>query len=97
LRRFVLEHHGQHFNGTIRNVSSSGALIEGLWNVPVGTVFEIPVSDARVVTAITRWSADGRIGIEFEAPLPHETGKAITAIRAVAPDLATRRLARKAG
>ena len=97
LRRFVLEHHGQLFNGTIRNVSGTGALVEGLWNVPVGTVFEIPVSEAQVVTATTRWSADGRIGIEFEIPLPHEAGKGITAIRAVAPDLAIRRLARKAG
>ena len=31
---------------TIRNISATGALVEGLWNVPVGTIFKIHVSDS---------------------------------------------------
>jgi hypothetical protein len=34
LRRVVLDHAGQRYNGTVRNMSLTGALIEGLWNVP---------------------------------------------------------------
>jgi len=96
LRTFALEHQGRLYNGTIRNVSSTGALIEGLWNVPVGTVFEIHASDGQVIPATTRWSDGGRIGIEFEGPLPGEAGTGVAAIRAVAPDHLTRRLTRKA-
>ena len=34
LRKVVLEHGGQSYNGTVRNISTTGALVEGLWNVP---------------------------------------------------------------
>ena len=36
LRKVVLEHSGEFYNGTIRNISQGGAMIEGLWNVPPG-------------------------------------------------------------
>ncbi|HEU4652146.1 MAG TPA: EAL domain-containing protein, partial [Croceibacterium sp.] len=97
LRRFVLEHNGQLHNATIRNISSSGALVEGLWNVPVGTEFEIRGPGDEPVTGVVRWSADGRLGIEFDGPLPRDAGARVSAIHAVAPRLEARRLARKAG
>ncbi|MEO5706649.1 MAG: EAL domain-containing protein [Alteraurantiacibacter sp.] len=65
LRKVVLDHSGSLYDGTIRNISSSGAMIEGLWNVPVGTVFTVQLSQGFVVTCTTRWSADDRIGVEF--------------------------------
>ena len=37
----MLEHGGQDYDGTIRNMSSTGALVEGLWNVPSGTRFQV--------------------------------------------------------
>ena len=46
LRKIVLDHGGQLYNGTIRNISPTGALIEGLWNVPVGTIFHSPCRTA---------------------------------------------------
>ena len=33
LRRITLNHNGEHYNGMIRNISETGALIEGLWTV----------------------------------------------------------------
>ena len=33
---------GEHYQGTIRNISATGAMIEGLWNVPKGTQFQCP-------------------------------------------------------
>ena len=47
LRKVVLDHNGQLYNGTIRNVSATGALVEGLWNVPVGTIFKIQILPTR--------------------------------------------------
>ena len=76
LRKIVLEHNSQHYHGTIRNISSSGALIEGLWNVPPGTIFRIAVTEKLIVTGTTRWSKDDRMGIEFATPLPQsDAGK----------------------
>ncbi|WP_067679321.1 EAL domain-containing protein [Tsuneonella dongtanensis] len=69
LRRVILEHQGQFYNGTIRNISQTGALVEGLWNVPVGTIFSIALSDSVSMTATTRWSSEDRMGVEFAVPL----------------------------
>ena len=76
LRKILLEHGNQHYHGTIRNISSTGALIEGLWNVPPGTIFRVAVTEKLIVTGTARWSKDDRMGIEFASPLPQsEAGK----------------------
>ncbi|MBD3729177.1 MAG: EAL domain-containing protein [Sphingomonadales bacterium] len=80
LRKIVLEHGGQYYNGTIRNISTTGAMIEGLWNVPVGTIFTVALSDAHVVTATTRWCQEDRMGVEFAVPLERDQNGAIVAV-----------------
>jgi predicted signal transduction protein with EAL and GGDEF domain len=69
LRKVVLDHNGQLYNGTIRNISTTGALVEGLWNVPVGTIFSIQLTVNHRVTATSRWSEDDQTGFEFATPL----------------------------
>ena len=69
LRKVRLEHGGEFYEGTIRNISTSGALIEGLWNVPSGTVFTVHVSATSQIIATARWGKDDRMGIEFVRPL----------------------------
>ena len=69
LRKVVLDHSGQHYHGTIRNISATGAMIEGLWNVPPGSIFRINLAEGQVVTATARWCQEDRMGIEFSAPL----------------------------
>jgi hypothetical protein len=96
LRKVVLDHQGQLYNGTIRNISATGALVEGLWNVPVGTIFKIQVSDAQEVTATTRWCAEDRIGVEFAAPLKRDASGRIAAVQAKAPDPVIRPLLKEA-
>lgn len=76
LRKVALEHNGERYNGTIRNISQTGALIEGLWNVPPGTIFGIVLSEGHTVTATARWCQEDRMGVEFAAPLAlDETGR----------------------
>ena len=73
LRRVVLQH-GEHFyNGTVRNISSRGALIEGLWNVPEGTRFRIALSEQLAVDGEVRWCADNRIGVRFDQTLRRDS------------------------
>lgn len=85
LRKVVLDHQGTFYNGTIRNISLTGAQIEGLWNVPVGTIFQLHVSDGVVVTATARWSEEDRLGVEFAAPLKHDQSGRISAVQGRAP------------
>ena len=74
LRKIVLDHGGQQYHGTIRNISSTGAMVEGLWNVPPGTIFRIFITDGQVVTGTARWCQQDRVGIEFSSPLELDDG-----------------------
>jgi diguanylate cyclase (GGDEF)-like protein len=69
LRKVVLEHGDHNYHGTIRNISRSGAMIEGLWNVPVGTSFGVHLSDDLIAKAEARWCTEDRMGVEFSVPL----------------------------
>ena len=69
LRKIMLEHAGEYYNGTIRNISVGGALIEGLWNVPAGTIFNIAITERLILRAETVWSEDDRMGVKFSEPL----------------------------
>ena len=75
LRKIVLDHAGQQYHGTIRNISSTGAMVEGLWNVPPGTIFRIMLSEGGVVTATARWCQEDRMGVEFAVPLEVDAGR----------------------
>ena len=97
LRKVVLDNNGQLYNGTIRNVSTTGALIEGLWNVPAGTIFRISLSQAHVITATSRWCEEDRMGVEFAAPLLRDSSGRIAAINDAAPDPVRKPILRKAG
>lgn len=65
LRKVMLEHGGQFYNARIRNISSGGAMIEGLWNVPSGTSFNVAFSESKVVSVVSIWSEDDRMGVQF--------------------------------
>ncbi|MDC0887112.1 EAL domain-containing protein [Altererythrobacter sp.] len=80
LRRVVIEHGDQHYVGTIRNLSSTGCLIEGLWNVPPGTIFRIALTEQMIVTATTRWSKEDRMGTEFATPIPESENGRLTGL-----------------
>lgn len=76
LRRVTLEHGGHSYEATVRNISQTGALIEGLRHVPAGTIFRVQLADGHVATATAKWSEDDRLGVEFSIPLElDETGR----------------------
>ena len=70
---------------TIRNISVTGAMIEGLWNVPVGTPFQLQISHNHTLACVMRWSAEDRMGVEFANPLQRDSSGQITAIQAAPP------------
>ncbi len=85
LRRVTLEHAGQTYQGVVRNVSTTGALVEGLWNVPSGTIFTLHWADGVALNVTARWSQDDRMGIEFDLVRGATMPPADPAIRASYP------------
>jgi diguanylate cyclase (GGDEF)-like protein len=79
LRTVGVHHDGHVYTGRIRNISATGALVEGLWNVPEGTLFAIEFGDNHIVNATARWSKDDRMGVEFAANVD------MSRLRAAAP------------
>jgi len=89
LRKVILDHQGNLYDGRIRNISSSGALIEGLWNVPVGTVFKLQISQNFFVGCTTCWTVDDRMGVEFSNPLQRDDAGQFLAVRGSPPTRST--------
>ncbi len=97
LRRVLLENGGQTYNGTIRNISAGGAMIEGLWNVPLGTIFTVTISEGHRVTVTARWCAGDRMGVEFARPLEWDASGRFVAVQGKAPEPVVRPQLRQAG
>ncbi len=56
LRSISVIHDDHKYDAQIRNISGSGALIIGLWNVPIGTEFLVEFTPIYRVMAKARWS-----------------------------------------
>jgi len=69
LRKVMLEHDGQIYKGVIRNMSEGGAMVEGLWNVPEGTPFNIAFSKSLIVPVVSVWGHESRMGVKFAQPV----------------------------
>ncbi|HEX7820972.1 MAG TPA: EAL domain-containing protein [Sphingobium sp.] len=72
LRSIKLVHGTHEYDGRIRNISTGGAQIEGLADVPVGTAFQLVFNASYAVDAMCRWSSGDRMGVEFAAPIQIE-------------------------
>lgn len=81
LRKVLLENAGEFYEGSIRNISARGAMIEGLWNVPERTVFQVALSEFHTIIGTCRWSEGGRMGTEFSAPLVQDADGTFAAIK----------------
>ncbi len=95
LRKIILENGGQHYHGTIRNISDTGAMVEGLWNVPPGTIFTIILSEGQMITATARWCQQDRVGVEFASPLEIDDMGRISLISGNSPEYSKTSLLRR--
>jgi hypothetical protein len=68
-RRIGIIHEDHRYAGVMRDLSKTGARIEGVLGVPVGTDLVLDLSGGQLVVCKVTRSVDATIGVEFENPL----------------------------
>ena len=66
-RRIGVIHEDHYYEVTMRNLSRSGAMIEGLEDVPVGTQFVLDFGQGQLAVAVVVRTDDDVQGLEFES------------------------------
>ena len=69
LRKVGLIHEDHRYDVTMRNLSRSGCMVEGLVDVPIGTPFVVDFGEGQLAVANVRRSAGSMQGLEFEQQL----------------------------
>ena len=69
LRRIGVIHDDHRYIAVLRNISKTGARIEGLAGVPIGTEFVLDLGDGQLAVATVRNTRKHALGLEFETPL----------------------------
>ncbi|RJY08786.1 EAL domain-containing protein [Aurantiacibacter aquimixticola] len=68
-RRVGVIHEDHHYTAMLRDLSRSGARIEGLLDVPVGTQLVLDLGEGQLVVGTVRRSQDATQGLSFEVLL----------------------------
>ena len=69
LRKVGLIHEDHRYEVTMRNLSRSGCMVEGLCDVPLETQFVVDFGEGQLAVAVVRRSFGMTQGLEFELPL----------------------------
>src|SRR5690606_14591389 len=69
LRKVGLIHENFRYEATVRNLSRTGCLVEGLLDVPMGTQFVVDFGGGQLAVAVVRRALSSQQGMEFEVPL----------------------------
>ena len=68
-RKIGLIHEDHYYDVTLRNLSRSGAMIQGLEDVPVGTMFVLDFGQGQLAVCSVKRTMDDTQGLEFEQEL----------------------------
>lgn len=84
-RKIGAIHDDHYYNIVLRNLSMSGALIEGIMDVPLGTKFVIDFGDGQLAVSTVVRSTGAQQGIEFEERLVSDGNGGLCTSRRVSP------------
>ncbi|WP_341711858.1 EAL domain-containing protein [Erythrobacter sp.] len=68
-RKIGLIHEDHYYDVTLRNLSRTGAMIQGLEDVPIGTMFVLDFGQGQLAVCSVRRTMDDTQGVEFEQEL----------------------------
>ena len=84
-RKIGVIHEDHRYECVMRNLSRTGARIEGLLNVPLGTNLVIDFGEGQLAVATVRRSKDAIQGVEFETPLVSDGADGLCTRHRVSP------------
>jgi diguanylate cyclase (GGDEF)-like protein len=84
-RQIGVIHHDYRYKAVLRNLSKSGAMIEGLLGVPVGTELVIDLGGGQLAVCTVRRSRQATLGVEFEMPLVSDGADGLCTRHRVSP------------
>ena len=68
-RQIGIVHDDYRYKAVLRNLSKTGAMVDGLLNVPVGTQLVLDLGGGQLAVCTVRRSKRASLGVEFESPL----------------------------
>ena len=86
-RKVRIIHENHYYSVVVKNLSVSGALIDGLVDVPLGTKFVIDFGEGQLAVATVRRSNHHQQGIEFEQRLVSDGNGGLCTAHRVSPYL----------
>ena len=84
-RRIGIIHHDYRYKAVLRNLSKTGAMIEGLLNVPLGTDLVVDLGGGQLAVCVVRRSKNSTLGVEFETPLVSDGADGLCTRHRVSP------------
>lgn len=84
-RKIGVIHGDSRYNAILRNLSKTGAMIDGLLDVPVGTDLVVDLGGGQLAVATVRRSDGSVQGVQFETPLISNGGKGLCTRHRVSP------------
>ena len=84
-RRIGIIHDDHRYEAVMRDLSKTGARIEGLMGVPEGTGLVLDLGGGQLVVSVVTRSQDATLGIEFEAPLVSDGAGGLVTRHRVSP------------
>ncbi len=71
-RRIGIIHQDHRYAGVLRDISRTGARVEGLLGVPIGTQIVLDLGSGQLAVSTVSRSRDAMIWVEFETPLVND-------------------------
>ncbi len=84
-RRVGIIHEDYRYEAVMRDLSRTGARIDGLVGVPVGTSLVLDLGGGQLVVSTVVRASDAQIGVEFETPLTSDGAGGLCTRRRVSP------------
>ena len=84
-RRIGVIHEDYYYRAVMKNLSKTGAAVEGLVGVPVGTDLVLDLGEGQLAVSKVRRSRDANIGVEFETPLVSDGADGLCTRHRVSP------------
>jgi diguanylate cyclase (GGDEF)-like protein/PAS domain S-box-containing protein len=86
-RKVGVIHDNHTYASVVRNLSATGALIEGILDVPVGTRFVIDFGEGQLATSTVRRSNEHQQGVEFDEKLVSDGNGGLCTNKRISPYL----------